>query len=75
METLPESYVDTPAEAGLSLSYDDTVPYSELPPPPASGDAGQSSLAERIGRTKVYLISDSLAKAGKVREQTYLLAR
>lgn len=72
MDILPETYSTISADVDTGLSYDDSTPYSELPPP--ATDAGQSSLAERIGQTKVYLISDALAKTGKVREQTYLLA-
>lgn len=50
-----------------SLSYDDSVPYSELPPPPAE-TSHSTSLADRIGHTKVYLISDAVAaRTGKVR--------
>lgn len=72
MDILDEdTFTDVPATAGLS--YDDTIAYEDLPPPPApeptDTDAGQPSLAGRIGQTKVYLISDSLAKTGKVRER------
>ena len=76
MDVLPESaHLDTLVD-DTGLSYDDTVPYSELPPPPPTAtNAGQPSLADRIGQTKVYLISDALARTGKVRGQTSLLAR
>jgi hypothetical protein len=75
MDILPESaYHDPSADAG-SLSYDDTIPYAELPAPPSTNDAGQPSLADRIGQTKVYLISDVLARTGKVRAQTSLKAQ
>lgn len=41
-----------------TLSYDETVPYEEQVP----------SLADRIGRGKVYLLEDSsIVKSGKVR--------
>lgn len=44
-------------EYNETLSYDDTVPYEEQVP----------SLADRIGRGKVYLLEDSsVAKSGKV---------
>ncbi|KAI0698890.1 hypothetical protein BC835DRAFT_1268488 [Cytidiella melzeri] len=44
------------------LSYDDTIPYSELPPV----ESAHTSLADRIGHTKVYLISDAIAaRTGK----------
>ncbi|KAI0092573.1 hypothetical protein BDY19DRAFT_925038 [Irpex rosettiformis] len=47
-----------------SLSYDDSVPYSELPPVETSHSS--SSLAERISHTKVYLVSDAIAtRTGK----------
>lgn len=69
MDILPDGTYDaTPVDPGLS--YDDTIAYEDLPPPPATEpistpDAGQPSLAGRIGQTKVYLISDTLAKTGK----------
>ena len=48
-----------------TLSYDESVPYSELPPVP---EPEHGSLADRISRTKVYLISDAVAaRTGKVR--------
>ena len=66
MDILPEPVSDIiPDEA--PLSYDDSVPYSELPPV-AEPPAEHSSLADRIGNTKVYLISDAVAaRTGKVR--------
>lgn len=75
MDILPETtYLEQSADAG-GLSYDDTVPYSDLSPPPPTDSASGPSLADRIGHTKVYLISDTLARTGKVREQLSLLAR
>ena len=51
-----------------SLSYDDSVPYSELPPPPVEASHSSSSLADRISHTKLYLVSDTVAaRTGKVR--------
>ena len=70
---IEDTHTEIPLDSGLS--YDDTIAYEDLPPPPApepANDAGQPSLAGRIGSTKVYLISDSLAKTGKVRGQTLL---
>lgn len=58
-----ESFVDSVPEEP-TLSYDDSVPYSDLPPV----EPEQPSLADRIGHTKVYLISDAIvARTGKVR--------
>ena len=49
------------------LSYDDTTPYDELPPPPPTGP-GRAQLADRIGNNKVYLLSDTAGtRLGKVR--------
>jgi hypothetical protein len=51
-----------------SLSYDDTVAYEEQVPTHVSNDPERASLANRIGNTKVYLLSESTAtRAGKVR--------
>ncbi|EKM59605.1 uncharacterized protein PHACADRAFT_181596 [Phanerochaete carnosa HHB-10118-sp] len=68
MDILEEdTHTSAPVDPGLS--YDDSVPYENLPPPPTTepvdADAEQPSLAGRIGQTKVYLISDALAKTGK----------
>ncbi|KAI0637747.1 hypothetical protein C8Q77DRAFT_1047270 [Trametes polyzona] len=68
MDTLPES-----AEASTSgavLSYDDTVPYQDqvAAAPDATELSNESgrSLADRIGTTKVYLLSDaSKSRTGK----------
>lgn len=50
----------------LSLSYDNTVAYEEQVPP--SNNPEPTSLANRIGHTKVYLLSESsAARVGKVR--------
>lgn len=63
METLP----DSPDLSVDTLPYDENVPYSEQLPPPPPADAGHS-LANRIGTTKVYLLSETLgARAEKVR--------
>lgn len=58
------------------ISYDDTVPYEHqvtaVPDALDPTEAGRS-LADRIGTTKVYLLSDaSKSRAGKVRWQLYL---
>ncbi len=51
-----------------TLSYDESVPYSDQLPVDTLNEPGQSSLANRIGSTKVYLISDATAaRSGKVR--------
>jgi hypothetical protein len=47
------------------LSYDDTVAYEEQLPTHPPNDLGHASLADRIGNTKVYLLSES--RVGKVR--------
>jgi len=55
------------AEAGKTteefLSYDETKPYEEQLPT----EAEQNALANRIGASRVYLLSES-AKPGKVRQ-------
>ncbi|KAG6850016.1 hypothetical protein H0H93_002465 [Arthromyces matolae] len=49
-----------------ALSYDDTTPYEEQVPTNPANDPARSSLANRIGSTKVYLLSEtSVARAGK----------
>jgi hypothetical protein len=49
-----------------TLSYDDTVPYEDQLP--NADEPAQSSLANRIGSTKVYLLSESsIARVAKVR--------
>lgn len=63
MDTLP----DDTLEETITLDYDDTRPYSEqtttLEP-----EHRDSSLADRIGQTKVYLVTDTIAaRTGKVR--------
>jgi hypothetical protein len=53
-----------------TLSYDDTVPYEDQLPiqPSNDDDPSRTSLANRIGTTKVYLLSESsIARVGKVR--------
>lgn len=48
-----------------TLSYDDTVPYEDQLP---TASEEHTSLANRIGHTKVYLLSESsVARVGKVR--------
>jgi hypothetical protein len=55
-----------PAEYS-SLSYDDTVPYEDQLSP-NDDEPSHASLANRIGSTKVYLLSESsIARVGKVR--------
>ncbi|KAG5645258.1 hypothetical protein DXG03_006560 [Asterophora parasitica] len=56
-----------PEVAGEMLSYDDSVAYEEQIPTHPSNDPGRASLANRIGTTKVYLLSEtSVARATKV---------
>jgi hypothetical protein len=52
-----------------TLSYDDTVPYEDQVPTDSPIDEpAHTSLANRIGNTKVYLLSESsIARVGKVR--------
>ncbi|PSS36880.1 hypothetical protein PHLCEN_2v1308 [Hermanssonia centrifuga] len=67
MDIVPEPIVadDTTVP---TLSYDESVPYSDQLPVDTLNEPGQSSLANRIGSTKVYLISDATAaRSGKVR--------
>ncbi|KIL00470.1 hypothetical protein PAXRUDRAFT_821668 [Paxillus rubicundulus Ve08.2h10] len=60
MDNFPE---DTSLEEIVSLSYDDVVPYeeqvSEIQAAAASIDVRRAALRNRIGNTKVYLLSDS----------------
>lgn len=57
-----------PEDGTGALSYDDTIAYEEQTPTHPSNDPERSSLANRIGSTKVYLLSEtSVARAGKVR--------
>ncbi|GBE79185.1 hypothetical protein BKA93DRAFT_772595 [Sparassis latifolia] len=61
MDTSPDA-TDTTAEL---LSYDD-VPYSEQLPAQPTADPSHPQLADRIGNTKVYLLSEtSGARVGK----------
>lgn len=54
---------DSAAEPPITLSYDEAVPYDEQ----VSAEPAGSSLANRIGQTKVYLIADAAAtRSGKV---------
>ncbi|KAG5721502.1 hypothetical protein E4T56_gene13095 [Termitomyces sp. T112] len=49
-----------------TLSYDDTTPYEEQVSTHPSNDPTPASLANRIGSTKLYLLSEtSIARAGK----------
>jgi hypothetical protein len=60
MDTFPE---DNAPDAFPALSYDDTAYEEQLPTA-----AEQASLANRIGTTKVYLLSETVARVGgKVR--------
>ncbi|KAJ7672819.1 hypothetical protein B0H17DRAFT_1083476 [Mycena rosella] len=56
MDTFP----DVPDAYPDALSYDDTAYEAQLPTP-----AEQASLANRIGTTKVYLLSETIARVGK----------
>ncbi|KAF9224362.1 hypothetical protein BS17DRAFT_702784 [Gyrodon lividus] len=60
MDNLPE---DVSLEETVSLSYDDAVPYeeqvSEMQTAAANTGARQAALLNRIGNTKVYLLSES----------------
>ncbi|KAH9912706.1 uncharacterized protein B0H18DRAFT_1052617 [Fomitopsis serialis] len=62
----------TPGVSDLSvetLSYDDTTPYDQLPPPPPI-EPGRAQLADRIGNTKVYLLSETTGtRLGKRRHE------
>ena len=50
-----------------TLSYDESIPYEEQLPS-NNDEATYPSLANRIGSTKVYLLSESsVARVGKVR--------
>ncbi|KAJ7087269.1 hypothetical protein B0H15DRAFT_923035 [Mycena belliarum] len=51
---------DFAPDAFPALSYDETTYEEQLPTP-----AEQASLANRIGTTKVYLLSETVARAGK----------
>jgi hypothetical protein len=51
-----------------ALSYDDTVAYEEQYSTQPANDPERASLVNRIGSTKVYLLSESsMARVGKVR--------
>ena len=52
----------------MALSYDDTVAYEEQLPTEAERESA-ASLANRIGSSKVYLLSESsvATRVGKVR--------
>jgi hypothetical protein len=66
-----------PSSVFQSLPYDDVLSYEELSTvefaeqePKSAPEPAQPSLADRIGNTKVYLVSDSIAsRLGKVRGQ------
>ncbi|KAJ7477184.1 hypothetical protein B0H11DRAFT_2030087 [Mycena galericulata] len=57
METFPD---EVAPDAFPALSYDDTAYEEQLPTP-----AEQASLAKRIGTSKVYLLSETVARVGK----------
>ncbi|GLB33260.1 putative nuclear cap-binding protein subunit 3 [Lyophyllum shimeji] len=60
MDNWPDGVSPDAVAAADTLSYDDTVAYEEQVPAPES-----ASLANRIGSTKVYLLSEtSVARAG-----------
>ncbi len=72
MDTSPNPPFEVNVEEVPVLSYDDTIPYDEQVPtnPQAELEPERASLANRIGTTKVYLISEAVsgvARAGKVR--------
>ncbi|KAG7446081.1 uncharacterized protein BT62DRAFT_920124 [Guyanagaster necrorhizus] len=49
-----------------ALSYDHDVAYEDQHPTPPSNDSGRAALANRIGTSKVYLLSESsTARVGK----------
>lgn len=67
MDILPD---ENAGEASVSLSYDDNVPYDQQV---SAEPVASESLVNRIGQTKVYLISDAaVTRTGKVRGQVYL---
>jgi hypothetical protein len=62
--------MDADQQSGVepSLSYAEDVPYEKQISPAPSNFGTHSSLANRIGNTKVYLVSESSsARLGKVR--------
>lgn len=64
-----------PPEELSTLSYDETVPYEEQLPDPST-ETERTSLANRIGSSKVYLLSESsAARVGKVRWQLRVLEK
>ncbi|PFH46060.1 hypothetical protein AMATHDRAFT_70684 [Amanita thiersii Skay4041] len=65
--------VDT-TTISTELSYDDTIPYEEQLPTEAEalGAGGASSLANRIGNTKVYLLSDTSAAAVRLGKRKHV---
>lgn len=51
-----------------TLSYDETVPYESQVPTHPTNDPERATLLNRIGTTKVYLLSDTAqARFAKVR--------
>ena len=70
MDTSLDNTYETTPDAP-ALSYDDTTSYDEqVLAANAKAEKERSSLANRIGTTKVYLISEAVsgaARAGKVR--------
>jgi hypothetical protein len=51
-----------------TLSYDESVPYESQVPTHPSNDPERATLLNRIGSTKVYLLSDTAqARFAKVR--------
>ena len=54
----------------ITLSYDDNVAYEEQLSTQISNEPDRLPLVNRIGRSKVYLLSESnVARVGKVRWQ------
>ncbi|KAF9246864.1 hypothetical protein BU15DRAFT_69724 [Melanogaster broomeanus] len=73
MDNLPEG---ASLEETVSLSYDDAVPYeeqvSEMQATTQNDDARQAALLDRIGNTKVYLLSDSVQDRAAKRKRSQL---
>ena len=58
----------TNEETPLTLSYDDDVIYEDQFPTQHANDVPRSSLADRIGTAKIYLLSETTStRVGKVR--------
>ncbi|EGO01535.1 hypothetical protein SERLA73DRAFT_176858 [Serpula lacrymans var. lacrymans S7.3] len=68
MENFPDGGADTTDLA--TLSYNDDVPYEEQIPTHSSNDPGRAALLDRIGNTKVYVLSESAAERVAKRKRT-----